>query len=87
MLIVRWGFGEVFDEFVGPIYGAIPAVAIKEERSVVFPIRANCGVPVSDFAHLLKRVLEQVTPQTLPLKIVFNTEPSGMQPALCIGVT
>ena len=53
-------FGEIFDELVGPIYGPIPAVAIKEERAVVIPGSANRGVPVSDFLHLLQRVLEQI---------------------------
>ena len=55
-------FGEVFDELVSPVYGPIPAVAVKEERSVVIPCSTNRCVPVSDFVHLLKCVLEQVTP-------------------------
>ena len=51
-------FGGILDEFVGPIYGPIPAVAVKEERSVVIPGSTNRCMPVSDFVHLLKSVLE-----------------------------
>lgn len=82
--LLCWCFGEVSNELISPIYSTIAAVAVKEEGAVVIPGSTNRCVPVSGFVHLFKRVLEQVTSQPLSLKLIFDTEPDGMEPVLCV---
>ena len=51
-------FGKVFNESIRPIYSPITAVAIEQKRAMVIPSSTNRRVPVSNFFHVLKFILE-----------------------------